>query len=156
MSQAKPPVMMRINIAGFQGAPATVFGAYDPGTDVLAIVKVAKYEAADRDGFLKITNQMRDEAYDGLFSEQEYRDAVMAFFDLESLKLLSLKGDAQRCNPSSRIERNGMDSTGLLLRFHPDITNEQVAVLAACLYANRQRAVAQMADWADDMAFTTI
>lgn len=156
-AQAKPPVMMRINIAGFQGEPATLFGAYAPDTDMLAIVKIAKgYEGGARDGFLKITNQSRDASYDAVFTEEETRDAIMAYFNLDSLKLLTLKGEATRCNPGNKIERDGMDDTGLKFSFHPEITNQQVAVLAACLFANRQRAVSQMADFAADFNAITI
>lgn len=151
------PVMMRINIAGYAGPAATLFAAFDPATDMLAIVRRAKdYEPGPRDGFLKITNQNRDGAYDALYLEEETRESILAFFDLDSLKLLSLKGDAARCNPANKIERDGMDDTGLKFRFHPDINNEQVAVLAACLFAGRQRAVSQMKSFAEEMRILTI
>lgn len=154
---ARPPVLIRVNIAGFQGEPATVFGAYDPSNDVLAILKLSKeYEGGPRDGFLKITNQPRDASYDALYTEEETRDSILAYFSMESLKLLQLKGDAQRCNPTTKIERDGMDAGGLKFRFAPDISNQQVAVLAACLYADRQRAVASMAAFAEDMRILTI
>lgn len=151
------PTLIRVNIAGFYGEPATIFAAYDPGTDVLAIARVGKaYEPGPREGFLKITNQSRDQSYDALFGEDDFEEAVRAFWDLESLKLLTLKNDAQRCNPSTKLERDGVDDTGMKFRFHPDMTNQQVAVLAACLYANRQRSVSFMADFAAEMAMITI
>lgn len=151
------PTLMRINIAGFSGQPATLFGAYDPATDVLAIVRIAKeYEGGARDGFLKITNQSRDESYDALYTEEEIRDSIVAFFDLDSIRLLNLKGDGGRCNPANKIERDGMDAGGLKFRFAPDITNQQVGVLAACLHASRQRTISKMADFADDVSFITI
>lgn len=152
-----PAALIRVNIAGFRGEPATLFGAYDPRTDILAVLKVAKeYEPGPRDGFLKITNQSRDTSQDALYGEQDLRESVLAFFDMDSLKLVSLQGDAQRCNPANMIEREGMDANGLKFRFHPDITNQQVAVLAACLYANRQRGFAQVAAFAADMSILTI
>lgn len=158
MSTKKAAVLMRINIAGYAGAPATLFGAYDPDTDVLAIIKEAKeYEGGPRNGFLKITNQQRDAAFDGLFLEDETREAILAFHDLEALKLLMLQGDAKRANPASRIERNGMDEGGIKFNIHPETTNAQVAVLAACLYAGRQRGFQKATAFFSEMtAITTI
>lgn len=153
----RPHVLIRVNIAGFQGEPATVFGAYDPANDMLAILRLGKeYEGGPRDGFLKITNQQRDASYDAIYTEEETRDSILAFFSMESLKLVQLKGDAQRCNPTTMIERDGMDAAGLKFRFAPGISNQQVAVLAACLYAERQRAVASIASFAQDMQILTI
>ncbi|MCA0214700.1 MAG: hypothetical protein LCH79_16170 [Proteobacteria bacterium] len=151
-------VLMRINIAGYAGEPATLYGAYDPGTDVLAIVKIAKeYEGGPRDGFLKITNQQRDAAFDGLFIEEETRDAILAFYDLQALKLLNLQGDAARANPDSRIERDGMDEGGIKFKIHPDASNAQVAVLAACLFAGRQRGYQRTVDFMAELnGLTTI
>lgn len=151
------PVMLRVNIAGFVGDPATVFGAFDPATDMLAVLYIGnEYEAGAREGFLKITNQQRDAAYDAFYSEEEIRESIVSYFEMDSLKLLTLKGDAQRCNPTSKLERDGMDVGGLKFRFHPEITNQQVAVLAACLYATRQRSFGMMNDLAQDMAMITI
>lgn len=150
-------VLIRVNIAGFQGEPATIFGAYDPATDMLAITKMGKsYDGKALEGFLKITNQTRDVAHDAMFTEEEMPEAIRAFFNLESLKLVALKGDATRCNPAHKVERDGMDEGGLKFRFHPDISNQQVAVLAACLYADRQRAMERMTDFAEAMASITV
>lgn len=156
MAEAKKTVLMRVNIAGYAGEATTLYGAYDPGTDVLAIVKMAKeYDGGPRDGFLKITNQERDAAFDGLFLEEETREAILAFYDLEALKLLNLQGDAARANPSSKIERDGMDEGGIKFRIHPDTSNAQVAVLAACLFAGRQRDYQRTSDFMDEMAALT-
>lgn len=153
----KKPVLMRINIAGYADRPASVFAAYDPNSDVLAIARLAKeYEGGPRDGFLKITNQQRDDAYDAIYTEEETRDSILAFFDMENLGLLTLKGDALRINPANKIERDGMDESGLKFRFAPDISNAQVAVLAAALYGDRQRKIAQTASFAEQMRILTI
>jgi hypothetical protein len=153
----KKAILMRVNIAGYADKPATVFAAYDPATDMLAISRVGKeYEPGPRDGFLKITNQERDESYDGVYTEEETFESIQAFFAMENLGLLSLKNDVQRYNPAHKIERDGMNESGLKYRFAIDITNAQVAVIAACLYANRQRSVAQASSFAEDMRILTI
>jgi hypothetical protein len=51
-------VLMRVNIAGYAGQAVSVFCAYDPGTDVLAVSRSAEYEGGERAGFLqKVSNK---------------------------------------------------------------------------------------------------
>ncbi len=134
-----PTVKMRVNIAGYGGSAVSLFAAYDSATEMLLIAKESELETIDRADFLKITNQKREEHFDGVFSEDETKDAINAFFELEALRLLTLGQSAARCNPTSRIERSGMDEHGMVYRIHPDISNGQVAVMAAALYASKQR-----------------
>ena len=54
-------VKMRVNVAGYTGKAVSLYCAYDAETDVLLIAKEGVYEAKPREGFLRVTNQDRDE-----------------------------------------------------------------------------------------------
>jgi hypothetical protein len=157
MAEKKATILMRVNIVGYAGPPSTLFCAFDPNTDILAVVKEApEYEPGARDGFLKISSQSRDTHYDALFTEDNTRDAINAFFELDALKLINISAKAQRCNPTAKIERDGMDEGGMKYRISPDITNAQVGVLAASHFAGSQRGVAAVADFMEDMRMLSI
>ena len=148
-------VMMRINVSGFgsNGKAATVFAAFDPSNDVLLIAREAEaYESSERPGFLHITNQARDEHHDAVFTDDDTHEAITAYLELDGLGLLTISPKVQRLTPSNKIERDGMDSSGMKYRIQPDISNGQVAVLAACLYANRQRSMGAITDFNAEMA----
>lgn len=157
MKAKKSSILMRVNIVGYAGAPATLFCAFDSETDTLAVIKESpEYEAGPRDGFLKISSQDRDLSHDALFTEADTRSAINAFFELEALKLISISPGVQRCNPANKIERDGMDEGGMKYRISPDITNAQVAVLAAAHYAGAQRGNAAALDFMDAMKLFSI
>jgi hypothetical protein len=156
MAEAKPIIAMRVNIIGYSGEPATMYCAYDPGTDILAVLKQAPaYEAGPKDGFLKISSQSRDAHHDAIFTEEMTREAINAFFELDALKLLNINSNAQRANPLHQIERDGMDEGGMKYRIAPAITNAQVAVLAACHYAAAQRGYTVASDFMEEMRMQT-
>lgn len=158
MAQDAAPVMLRVNIAGFIGAPASVYGAYDPATDLLTIVREGKlYDGGPREGWLKITSSDRDGAYDALFKpDEEMREAIVAFFELDAHKLLNLQSAATRFNPANKIERDGMDESGLKFNIHPDAGNAQVAVLAAALWVGRQRGFQSAKEFGEEMRLLSI
>lgn len=156
MKDKKAIVKMRVNVAGYKGAPASIFAAYDPSSDILLVARESAYEGGERADFLKLTNQSRDTAHDAVFTEDDTRAAITAYFELEALKLITLGSAVQRCNPESKIERDGMDEGGMKYRIHPDISNAQVAVLFASLFAGRQRSVGVAQDFMDEMLLISI
>jgi hypothetical protein len=150
-------INFRINIAGFSGAAVTLFAAYNSDRDLLLVVAQAnEYDGGARDGFLKITNQARDDAYDALFdADESINDAIRAYFELDSLQLLSMTQAVQRHVPGTKIERDGFSDSGVKYRIAPDMTNGQVAVMVACLYASNQRNVGIAEDFAITMLTIT-
>ena len=156
MSTPKPTVKMRVNVAGYKGAPTSLFAAYDPQTDILLVARESPYEGGEREGFLKITNQTRDVAHDAVFTEDDTRAAITAYFELDALRLLTLGQAVQRCSPESKIERDGMDEHGMKYRIHPDISNAQVAVLFASFYAGKQRGTGMAQEMMAEMLLISI
>lgn len=149
-------IKIRVNIAGYSGAPVSLYCAFDPATDVLLVGRSGEYDGADRDGFLKITNVGSDAANDTLFLNEDTKEAIEAYFEMDSMKSLTLGEQVQRFNPSNQIERDGMDEAGPKYRVAPGITSGQVAVLVACLTAKRQRAHAAAADAFKDFEFLSL
>lgn len=147
----KPTVKMRVNVAGYGGRAVSIFAAYSPATDILLVAKEGEYEASEREGFLHITNQPRDAYSDSIFTEDDMRAAIDAYFELDALRLLTLGSAVQRLAPSHKIERLGVDDKGMSYRIAPDISSGQVAVMIACLFASRQRAVDMAAEMMDDI-----
>lgn len=134
-------VLLRVNIAGFSGEPASLYGAFDHEDDLLLISDTKEYDPGDAPDMLKISNQERDTHRDDLVSDDDLQAAIRAFFEMDGLKLLVIGEKAARHNPSNKIERDGVDEGGVRYRISPDITCSQVAVMFACLAAARQRTV---------------
>jgi hypothetical protein len=148
-------VFMRVNAAGYVGEPVSMLCSFDPATDILFAMKTVAYEDRDRPGFLRVTTLDRDSTRDMLFTEDETREAITAFFELDAMKLVNLAPDLQRYAPAHVIEREGMDEHGMIYRIKPDITNGQYAVLIAAYVAQKQRKVSAISDFLEQV-FTTI
>lgn len=140
-SEKDSTVLIRVNIAGFSGEPASLYGAFDHEDDLLLISDTKDYDPGDAADMLKISNQERDTHRDDLVSDDDLQAAIRAFFEMDGLKLLVIGEKAARHNPSNKIERDGVDEGGVRYRISPDITCSQVAVMFACLAASRQRTV---------------
>lgn len=134
-------ILLRINIAGFHGDPASLYGAFDPAEDLLLISDSKGYDGGPAPELLKISNQVNDAYRDDLVSDDDMQPAIQAFFEMDGLKLLALAEKARRHSPHNKIERDGVNEGGVRYRIAPDITCAQVAVMYACLAAKRQRSV---------------
>ncbi len=140
------PIKMRINVAGYSGTPVSLYCAFDPSTDVLLVARAGDYEDAARDGFLKVSSLASDKEFDMLFESDQTKEAIEAYFEMDSRRMLTLGEQVQRFNPASQIERDGMDESGPKYRVAPGINSGQVAVLVACLVARKQRGHALAAE----------
>jgi hypothetical protein len=147
-------IKIRVNIAGYgnQGeAPATVLCAFDPAAGRLLVADVRKMEEGGRAGWLLVTNQHTDQHCDAFFNPDMLRDSIAAFFSMESMGLVDIAKKAELARPTSKIESDGMDERGVKYRIKSDCGNRQVAVLAACWFANIQRGVGAALDDFDDL-----
>ena len=135
-------IKMRVNVAGFASEPASIFAAYSADTDILLVLRDAPYEDGLREGFLHITTQTGDRTHDAVFDQDQFREAIVAYFESASMSKLSMSDTMGRHDPRNAIQRNGVDEKGPKYQIQPTITNGQVAVLVACFYARHQRALA--------------
>ncbi|QLG96667.1 hypothetical protein HZF02_32640 (plasmid) [Pseudomonas yamanorum] len=139
------------SISGYSGDKVTLLAFLDPATGVLAVVKRAKAfkEVAD-DGHAFVTNT-RCEAYDSLFTEEHWAQAIRDFQVAEGNETLVFSVEAARYRPE-RIQPDGVDEKGQKYRLPSDFTNGEVAVLALVHFQQRQQAI-NIADDACDEWF---
>lgn len=148
-------VFIRVNAAGYQGEVVSMLCSFDPATDILFAMKTVPYEDGDRPGFLRVTTLDRDKSRDMLFTEDDTREAITGFFELDAMRLVNLSPDLERYRPANYIEREGMDEHGMIYKIKPDITNGHFAILIACFVAKKQRQVSAISDFMQQV-FTTI
>jgi len=136
-------ILIQSSITGFSGKPSTVLFGYDEETNVLMAHSMAELKRARIDKCFIITNM---EAIDNdlLFTPAMLKEAIHAYFFLtnslsadDSTARFILSKKAVRCDPSNSIEKDGFDENGDKYRMNDDITNAQIAVLAACYYVSR-------------------
>jgi hypothetical protein len=154
MSEKPKFVLMRVNCAGYAGEPVSLLCSFDPATDMLLAMKSTKYNPADAPGFLRITTQERDDAHDAVFTEDETHDAITAFFSLDAMNLINLADPVKRFDPRNAIERAGMDAAGMKYNINPSITNGQMGVMIAAYFSKKQRDVAAIETFMNDVIFT--
>ena len=140
------PTFIRVNIIGYGGVPASLLCALDTSTGMLRVSDDREIEPGGRPGWLLITNSVSDESADAFFRRDMLRDAIAAFFDMDSVGLVSLASKAVRADPRSKIEADGIDERGTKYRIKSDCGNRQVAVLAACWFAQMQLSISDSID----------
>lgn len=149
-------IKIQASIIGF-GQPATVFAMYDEKTRILLVSTVAKdYQRERFKECLLITNDLTIER-DALFSIDDFKDGIAAFFDFEGsvstdgkTSRLIYQDEAQRAKPT--IEKDDIDSSGYKYRVSADAKSEQIAVLAICLFCHKRlHAVNSALDMFDEL-----
>jgi hypothetical protein len=151
-------IPIQASIVGYSGKPCTLFSAYDEDSQVLVVSVEADYRTQRRDGCMIITNNT-DIDRDGLFTEDDLKDAINAFYGLHSgvandgqSSRLVFSDKAARANPGNSIEKDGIDSSGQKFRISESITCAQIAALATCWYAHsRVGTVNKMLNMADEL-----
>lgn len=123
----------------------TVFGMFDHETGVLLLDGCRTEKPgvkAQRGGDSAVViNDPRLGDYDVVLEEDHIRDAIGAYFSIQSSGLLKLTREVERHAPQSAIEHDGIDDKGTKYRVSPSITNGQMAVIALCWLAKRQDSV---------------
>jgi hypothetical protein len=151
-------IPIQATIVGYSGKPCTLFSAYDADSQILVVSVEAEFRRDRREGCMVITNN-QDLERDGLFTEDDLKDAIDAFFFMQGGVAIDGKSNrlqfsdrAQRANPGSKIEKDGIDASGQKYRISEDISCAQVAALATCWYANaRAGAVNKVLDMAREI-----
>jgi len=139
------------SVSGFSGEKVTLLAFLDPATGVLAIAKKTReFREVGDEGYAFVTNT-RTEAYDCLFTEEHWEQAIRDFTVAEGNESLKLGDEAARFTP--RIETDGVGEKGQKYRLHADLTNGEIAVLALVHFQKRQQAMSAvdsvMDEWCD-------
>lgn len=144
-------IKFQVSIAGYSGAATTLICALMQKDNVLVIADEASLEEKRREGFGMVSNLDLD-AVDFRFGDTRIRDSITEYFVREAQKTLDAVGKVARHVPNNNaITKDGFDMNGPIYRLSPDITNGQIAVLAACAFANAQTSIGKSIDMMADM-----
>lgn len=135
------------SVSGYNGESVTLVGLIDPATGVLAIAKSVKFREVGDEGFAFVTN-IRAEAYDCLFTEEHWAQAIRDFKIAEGSQTLAIAEAASRWVP--RLETDGVDEKGQKYRLPENLQNGEVAVLAMVHFQQRQKALTTADDAMDE------
>lgn len=160
-------IQMQSTIGGMAaegGKVYTLIGALDVPSGVLAVLKAVEVKPGNPEaryrGCAAVSNNTESQARDVLFTDSDIRDAIQDYFDFSGRGLLRVEPEVARFDPASNIEADGIDDHGRKYRLGIGMTNGQLAVIAMCWHARRQRQVAgQMAsfeEFAEDFGITSI
>lgn len=150
-------IKMQANISGFHGKPVTLLGALDESTGILVVAKsVAQIPRVD--GCVLISSDRRGDR-DATFGDEHIHEAITAYFKLKGevaedgkTSLLRFGELAAMADPSSVIEKDGVDVSGPRYRIAPDASNAHVAALAMCRYASFTGAIGDVMDMMDELS----
>jgi hypothetical protein len=151
-------VPLQVTIAGFgqsAGGAETLFGEFSFAVGVLLIddsrTERAGVQVAREDDSVVLANVSSLVDHDVLFKEENLRDAIACYFNLNQRGQLRLDDAMARHTPAGKIEPDGMDDRGRKYRIAPDISNGQLAVIAMCWLASRQQGVAGQLESFEDV-----
>lgn len=132
-------MILQANIGGYSGRSASAFADLDLEDHTLYVevidkLKTQRYITEDGEEAGVISNQIDDD-FDYFFSEDDFKEAFQAFRNYEKNGRLVLSNDTKRASP--RVEFGKISNTGTEFLIDPDITNEQMAVIALCFFAHK-------------------
>lgn len=143
-------VKFQVSIAGYNGPATTLHCVIIKADNMLVIADEFPLEEARREGFGMVTN-LDLHAVDYRFSDELLRDAIQAYNTRQSQQTVDVLEKLARYSPSNAITNDGYDERGPRYRINPEITNGQVAVLAACAFADVQAPVNKALAMMDDI-----
>jgi len=151
MSDQKDPnlQLFHVSIAGHYGPPVTLACSIVEDTNVLVIAREEPFKERRDAGYALITNQDLPER-DWLFADDHVRDSINSFFARTSRSTIAIVNSLQRHSPAQGIQKDSFDEHGPRYRLIREITNGQIAVLAACGFADIQSSVILAQSLADD------
>lgn len=139
-------------IAGFKGEPKTLIGNLDERTGVLVVVKEVKHrENRIAPDFALVSNLALPEL-DFTFEDKHIRDTIRAYYTRKAQGTLDVLNEIRSCEPDNNIEQDAVDEGGRRYRINPDITNGQVAILAAVAFVEHQTGFSTAVSVANELA----
>jgi hypothetical protein len=133
---------IQATISGYSGRPCSLLSIYDKEHRIIVISKIAPYRDKPVDGASVITNVPNIQR-DAFFAESDMKEAIQHFKTLHGMVSedgepgLIFDDGVGRADPTSSIESDGIDTSGEKFRIASSVSNEQVAVLATCLFVKK-------------------
>lgn len=147
-------MILQANIIGYAGTPATVIGYLDLDEQQLIIQAVSKIrnmryenkESGESAGF--VSNVPTDD-FDLFFDERDFAKAFKSYRTFDGAKTLFFEQSTQRATP--RIEINAISDNGSSYLISSETTNEQIAVIAMCYFAQQAIESEKVNDMYDEL-----
>jgi hypothetical protein len=153
-------ILLQATIGGLStvsgGGADVLTGGLDVGSGVLVVASARKLGPTERETrkpqHAALTNNASADDFDVLFTEADFQDAIRDYYAFAGRGLLVLEDGVAACNPSNKIEPDGVDEKGRKFRIANDIGNSQLAVIAMCWFAVRQAGFAQQLTAFEELA----
>jgi hypothetical protein len=129
-------VKIQASFAGYGGSPCTVLATLADDGGAIYVAKVIDFKQ-DRFQDSVIISNMGLDAAESQFLESDLGEAISAYLQSKNGGLVNFSTSAQQSDPGGAIEQDGITEAGRKMRISPDIKNQQVGVLAICLYATK-------------------
>ena len=142
MSSEDAIVKIQATITGYAGKPCSLLSIYYKELGVLVLAKIASFRQERYENSSVITNVPRIDR-DALFEESDMKAAIVSFKNQKGrvagngTRGVVFEDGVGRADPESKIESDGIDVSGERFKISSDISNEQIAVLATCLFVDR-------------------
>ncbi|APQ14646.1 hypothetical protein BJP27_24035 (plasmid) [Pseudomonas oryzihabitans] len=150
MSEAPANITrFHVSISGYEGSPTTLICALKTDSNILVVAKEEALRETRREGYGLVTN-LHLPASDWLFTDDHIRQAINTYMLRSTQGTLDILEALGRHEPRNSIIKDGFDENGPRYRIAADITNGQLAVLAACGFADKQASFAAALGLADD------
>lgn len=150
MSASSKIVLLQVAIVGYTSEGVTLYGAIDTERGALMIDKDGGPRDPVRAGFIKASNIQTDAHI--VFKDEDLREAIEAYRQMDASKTLRFGDKVARHNPSGRLQVQRIGETGPIYEIGADITNGQVAGLVMAWLAKRQMGHASVAAFTDRIA----
>lgn len=136
---------IQATISGFKGGPTTVYSVYDEESDILTVARIRSIKKKRAKPDTALVTNIRGVDCDGFFEDEDFQEGLKAYFEFKN----GLAGDdrssrlvfspqAGNISIENSVQVEGMDEKGLRYSFNGEMSNEQVAILATCLFVKRQ------------------
>lgn len=153
-------LIIQSTISGYSGTAVTLMSVLDENTGILVVAKSIEFREDRSDEAAALISNLDLPDLDKRFTDDMLRDAIRSYFTRSAQGTISILDQLNRFRPDNQIEKESVDERGQKYRLNADISNGQVAVLAAVAMADLQRgssaAIAFMDELADLYTIQTI
>ena len=124
--------LLQASIGGFSGVPSTVIAGLDE-KGVIQVLKGGGIKDKRLNDAIVITDQQSIYSFDVLFDNEVFKTALSAFRRVDARGCLVFSSTTVAFKPQVQIE--SFSENGAKISVSPDITNEQICVIAICYLA---------------------
>lgn len=136
---------IQASISGYKGGPVSVFSVYDEESDILTIARVRSVKKRRAKPDTALVTNIRGVDCDGFFDDSDFQEGIKAYFEFKNSLAADDRSPRLVFSPQAgniiienSVQVEGMDEKGLRYSFNGEMSNEQVAIIATCLFIRKQ------------------